>query len=146
MRALNQITQPTQTSCVCTCVAMLLGKTAQEVIDKWHHAYYFQQEFLGDILQAEGVAYECHYAAHSPTLKPGGLYLLTVPSLNVDASFHQVIVDWRDEAKPVCFDPCKGRGDNLKYYTLDKDEWDDVNNAVLLVSWVLDFTITRLPE
>lgn len=146
MRVLNQITQPTQTTCVCTCVAMLLGKTAQEVIDKWHNAYYFQQEPLGDILQAEGVAYKHHYAAHSSTLKPGGLYLLTVPTLNVEASFHQVIVDWRDEANPVCLDPGKGRGDNLKYYTLDMDEWDNVNNAVLLTSWVLDFTITRLPE
>lgn len=146
MRVLKHLTQPTQNTCVCTCVAMLLGKTAQEVIDKWHHAYYFQKEFLGDILEEEGLSVECHYSAGSAKLLPGNLYMITVPSLNIEGSLHQVIVDWRDAAVgPVCLDPAKGLSDR-KYYTLSEDEWDDVVEARLLTSWILDFTIKGWKE
>ena len=139
-------TQPTSNTCVCTCLAILLGKPAQEVIDKWHARYYTQQEVMLDILEEEGFAVECHYSAGRATLLPGFAYLLTVPSLNLEGQMHQVIVDWRDAAVgPVCLDPAKGLPDR-KYYTLSEDEWDDVVEARLLTSWILDFTIKGWKE
>jgi len=146
MRVLKHLTQPTPTTCVCTCVAMLLGKTAQEVVDKWHDLYYHHQEPLMDILEEEGLSVEYHYSAGSAKLLPGNLYMITVPSLNIEGSLHQVIVDWRDTAVgPVCLDPAKGLLDR-KYYTLSEDEWDDVVEARLLTSWILDFTINGWKE
>lgn len=141
IRQIQHQTQPTGNTCVCTCIAMLTGKPAQEVVDKWHDLYYSHHEPLMDILEEEGLRVECHYSAGSPRILPGKLYMLTVPSLNVEGSLHQVLVDWRDEAVgPVCLDPAKGLPDR-KYYTLSEDEWDDVTEARLLTSWVLDFTI-----
>lgn len=138
-------TQPSENSCVCTCLAMLMGKPASEVIDKWHAKFFMQQEVMLDILEEEGFSVKTHYSAGRATLLPGFAYLLTVPSLNLEGQMHQIIADWREGADPVCYDPAKGRG-VCKYYTLDMDEWDEVDNARLLTSWILDFTILKVPQ
>ena len=140
MRQIQHQTQPTGNTCVCTCIAMLTGKPAQEVIDKWHTRYYSSQEWLGDILEEEGVSFTYPVANEPHRLDPGKVYLLTVASLNIEGSFHQLIVDWRSSA-PVVLDPAKGRTPGSKYYTLDLDEWDEVELARMLTSWVVDFTI-----
>ncbi len=139
-------TQPSENSCVCTCLAMLMGKPAADVVAKWHTKYYMEHETLLEILEEEGFRVHCHYAAGAARLVEGKLYLITVPSLNIEGSFHQVIVDWRDRSKPgVCYDPAKGL-EGRKYYTLDMDEWDEVDAARLLTSWIIDFTILGMPQ
>lgn len=51
-------------------------------------------------------------------LIPGNLMLATVPSLNIEAGNHRIVIDWRGD-EPVVYDPNEGR-DGRKYYTFSK--------------------------
>lgn len=135
-------TQPTPMGCVCTCIAMLMGEDAQSVIDRYHEKYYVERSMdVGDILAEEAFIFRREMAGTVLTLYPGSVYLLTVASLNIPGSLHQILVDYRDTAGPVVLDPAKGYG-KRKYYTFDQTEADEVNNAFLLFSWIVDYTIT----
>lgn len=139
---LKHQTQPTPMSCVCTCLAMLMGAVVEDVIAKYHKAYFDDQTTdVGDILRAEAFIFEHKMAGRVETLYPGHVYLLTVASLNIPGGLHQVLVDYRDPATPIALDPAKGYG-TRKYYTLDQDEADEVDNAFLLFSWIVDYTVT----
>lgn len=135
-------TQPTPMSCVCTCIAMLMGEDAQSVIDRYHEKYYVERSMdVGDILAEQAFIFRQEMAGTVLTLYPGAVYLLTVASLNIPGSLHQILVDYRDTAGPVVLDPAKGYG-KRKYYTSDQTEADEVSNAFLLFSWIVDYTIT----
>lgn len=139
---LTHQTQPTPMSCVCTCLAMLMDTPAHEVIDKYHKAYFDKQIVnVHDILRENAFIFEHKMAGQVETLYPGAVYMLTVASLNIPGGLHQVMVDYRDPATPIALDPAKGYG-TRKYYTLDQDEADEVDNAFLLFSWIVDYTIT----
>lgn len=136
-----QQTQPTPLSCVCTCIAMLVGKPAQEMIDKYNNDFYFGEWTLCDILDTERVEYNNYRTTELMRMIPGFLYLLTVPSLNIKGGNHEVLVDYRNAAGPVCYDPAKGYEDRL-YYTFDEMEADENVWAFGLHSWVIDLQIT----
>lgn len=136
-------TQPTPMGCVCTCIAMLMGEDAQSVIDRYHEKYYVERSMdVGEILAEQAFIFRREMAGTVLTLYPGSVYLLTVASLNIPGSLHQILVDYRDTAGPVVLDPAKGYG-KRKYYTFDQKEADEVNNAFLLFSWIVDYTITN---
>lgn len=135
-------TQPTPMGCVCTCIAMLMGEDAQSVIDRYHEKYYVKRSMdVGDILAEQAFIFRREMAGTVLTLYPGAVYLLTVASLNIPGSLHQILVDYRNTAGPVVLDPAKGYG-KRKYYTFDQIEADEVSNAFLLFSWIVDYTIT----
>lgn len=135
-------TQPTPMGCVCTCIAMLIGEDAQSVIDRYHEKYYVKRSMdVGDILAEQAFIFRREMAGTVLTLYPGAVYLLTVASLNIPGGLHQILVDYRDTAGPVVLDPAKGYG-KRKYYTSDQTEADEVSNAFLLFSWIVDYTIT----
>lgn len=135
-------TQPTPMGCVCTCIAMLMREDAQSVIDRYHEKYYVKRSMdVGDILAEQAFIFRREMAGTVLTLYPGAVYLLTVASLNIPGGLHQILVDYRDTAGPVVLDPAKGYG-KRKYYTSDQTEADEVNNAFLLFSWIVDYTIT----
>lgn len=135
-------TQPTPMGCVCTCIAMLMGEDAQSVIDRYHEKYYVKRSMdVGDILAEQAFIFRREMAGTVLTLYPGAVYLLTVASLNIPGGLHQILVDYRDTAGPVVLDPAKGYG-KRKYYTSDQTEADEVSNAFLLFSWIVDYTIT----
>jgi hypothetical protein len=141
-KELKHQTQPTPMSCVCTCLAMLMDCPAQEVIDKYHRDYFeLQVTEVHHILSHEGFIYKQGMAGQVLPLLPGALYLLTVASLNIPGGLHQVLVDYRDEALPVVLDPAKGYK-GRKYYTFDTIEADSVEQAFVLSSWIIDYTIT----
>lgn len=136
-----QQTQPTPLSCACTCIAMLVGKPAQEMIDEHHYSFYHEGAELCCILDAEGINYKTYRTTETMRMVPGFLYLLTVPSLNIKGGNHEVLVDFRDVTNPVCYDPAKGYKDRF-YYTFDEMEVDENVWAFGLHSWVIDLQIT----
>lgn len=139
---LKHQTQPTAMSCVCTCLAMLMDEPVIDVVSKYHEDYFNKQTLdMDEILRNEGFIFKHELAGRVQTLMPGAIYVLTVASLNIKGGLHQVLVDYRDPAQPVALDPAKGYPDR-KYYTVDQHEADDKDNAFLLFSWIVDYTVT----
>lgn len=135
-------TQPTGDTCVCTCLAMLFGRPATEVIETYHHSYYREQILdVDDILRIESYVFTHELAGRVQTLLPGAVFMLTVPSLNIKGGLHQILVDYRDPERPQALDPAKGYPGRM-YYTIDSIEADEEDNAFLLFSWIVDYTIT----
>lgn len=141
-KKLKHQTQPTPMGCVCTCLAMLLGEPANEVIAKYHKAYFDDQTIeVHDILRENGFIFKHELAGRVQTLMPGAIYMLTVASLNIPGGLHQILVDYREPVMPRVLDPAKGYS-NRKYYTFDTAEVDDIKEAFELFSWIVDYTIT----
>lgn len=139
---MKEQTQPDGSSCVCTCLAMLMDEPAKEVIEKYHQRYYVDQNMdVADILEENAFIFRRELAGTVQRLLPGEVYLLTVASLNIPGGLHQILLDYRDATKPVVLDPAKGYT-GRKYYTVDSIEADEEDNAFLLFSWIVDYTIT----
>ena len=110
--------QPCQTSCVSTCVAMLLGVPAYEVISVHHEAYHAHKVSLREILDGYGVPFEAYASVDTPDLSRVGAYLITCPSLNIDAGMHQCIMELTEDDYYI-IDPVKGREDRRYYVNRD---------------------------
>lgn len=108
--------QPTDTSCVHTCLAMALDVDVTEVMafaDR-HHL------FCGGMSTCETLAFlmECrmiHTQLSRNAFTVDGLYLLTVPSLNIEGGKHAVLVRAEDFKEEEIWDPNRGRK-GKKYY------------------------------
>lgn len=131
--------QPTGSSCICACVAMLTGKPVEEVVDKYHvHFFNNQSITLRDILEEEQFTVERGSESAGDLLAPGHVYLLTVPSLNLVGLFHEIIVDYREAMDVKVFDPAQGRK-GARFYTLDNAHEDP--KSFILASWIIDYKI-----
>lgn len=108
--------QPDDHSCNQTCLAMVLGVPVADVL----------AVFPGDGMSSREmyVALDrCHLlwdALQFGTFVVDGLYLINVPSLNIEAGGHRVLMDWRgcwDESR--LHDPNRGRPGKRFYSTGD---------------------------
>lgn len=141
MRKFKHQTQPTNDSCTCTCIAMLTNVPVQSVIDAYHRSYYQLGEIdTKDILDAYQIPYSQIPSGSNNCVSEGNIYILTVPSANVPLHFHHVVLDYRIPGNPLILDPAKGR-DGKRYFTLNEEEADDFDEALLLPSWIVDFII-----
>lgn len=117
--------QPTNVTCVHACVAMLINKPVKYVID-WANKKYGLTEndalanaYEKEILNEHGHGYRRRRLDY---LAPGSIYLLSVPSLNIQAGMHRIILDFREVDWKI-YDPCKGRKGKL-YYSTEADGID----------------------
>lgn len=106
--------QPTGKSCVSTCLAMLLDKPVQEVIDEFHADYSNGDNDEDKYLESKGLICRALWSNHR-TLEEGKLYLVSIPSLNLVAYTHEIIFDWRDPTEFKVIDPNMGK-EGKKYY------------------------------
>lgn len=108
-------TQPTPTSCVQTCLAMILGVPALDVL-----AAYPQPMGVIELLVALSDCGVLFNAVSAGPLWFEPCYTLGVPSLNFPGGMHQIIVDIsrRNENRDWVFDPNSGRED-VKTYAPD---------------------------
>ena len=115
-------------------MAMLTGADVSKVIAEFHED--FQAELIKPYhyLVAAGLQVVRYYADAPISRK--GIYLLSVPSLNIDGMLHHVLLDFRAD-EPLLLDPAKGYGAS-RYYTLD-----DVpaHTTVKLRSYVTDLLV-----
>ena len=100
---IKHVMQQCPRSCAVACIAMVTGKPFDEIRKQ------ASQPNLGDVeadnlLAANGVRPTRSYYNE---LKPGNIYLMHVPSLNLRASMHCIVVDCREDFKVL--DPNKGR-------------------------------------
>lgn len=106
--------QPCPVSCVSTCLAMVAGKPAAEVVDKFHIDYRKGGLSLRFMLNELGVPFKSFDSADEPMLEWEGAYICTAPSLNIQGGTHQIIVEITESDYWVV-DPVMGREGKLYY-------------------------------
>lgn len=135
-------TQKSIMSCIPTCLAMLLDKDPEQVYDEFTKDYIHGFTDVSTYLHKHGVFAQPHITAGMHQIRPGRLYLATVPSLQLPGLFHQIIIDARFGDVKV-YDPCKGL-QGKQYYSYDHvAEGNDL--AYPLRSFLIDYEII-LPE
>lgn len=107
-------TQPCPVSCVATCIAMITGCPVDLVVDQFHREYRKGDLSIGDMLRSIGLAFKSFDSAERQSLDEDGVYLVSVPSLNIQGGMHQVVIEMADGEWTV-LDPNLGRDDRLYY-------------------------------
>lgn len=120
---LNHKIQTTPNNCVSTCIAMITNEDVDTVTEKFHDRYrkdpkisvatYFQEIGLPHTVLPAIVRYT----------DEGGIFVLSVPSLNYEGGSHCILVHHHHNGDWDVYDPNKGRQDK-KYYVngpLDSD-------------------------
>ena len=110
---LRHLQQPDGTTCMATCLAMILDMDLDQCIALYHDKLYSQDFWFDDILDEHNIPYTYGHPARR-RLHEGYVYLATVPSLNNIGGNHQVVIDYRDDEYMV-LDPNIGRHGVLEY-------------------------------
>lgn len=132
--------QPCPYSCVSTCMAMIVGRPAQEVIEEMHKPYRDGDLTMRQMLERLGVEYTAFFSLDCPPLADEGVYLCTSPSLNIEGGNHQILIEVTDDGYFV-FDPVYGR-DGRKYYVA-RGRGEGIPLAIDLGGFVVDAFISR---
>ena len=132
--------QPCPYSCVSTCLAMIVGRPAQAIIEEMHQPYRDGELTLRQMLESLGVEYTAFFSLDCPPLADEGVYLCTSPSLNIEGGNHQILIEVTDE-NYVVLDPVQGR-DERKYYVA-RGKGEGIPLAIDLGGFVVDAFISR---
>ena len=132
--------QPCPYSCVSTCLAMIVGRPAKNVIEEMHQPYRAGELTLRQMLERLGVEYTAFFSLDCPPLADEGVYLCTSPSLNIEGGNHQILIEVTDENYFV-LDPVQGREDRKYYVARGKGE--GIPLAIDLGGFVVDAFISR---
>lgn len=132
--------QPCPVSCVATCLAMLVGRPAAEVIDEVHKPYRDGDITLREALDYLEVKYTAFYSVDNPPVADEGVYICTAPSLNIEAGTHQILIEVTDEDYFV-LDPVKGREGRKYFVPRGKGNGDPL--AIDLGGFVVDAFVSR---
>ena len=135
--------QATQTSCVSTCVAMLLNIPQQFVIEEFDAGYHERKYQLNYILDYFGIEYRADFRVIDATaitdIDINCVAFLTVPSLNYPGGLHQILAEYdAEDMLWRIYDPQKGT--EYKYYEAGNNEEDP--NSFPMRSYFLDCVIT----
>lgn len=114
MSSLNHVRQINDQSCVHACLAMLNGKSVEEMWDRYPFPLTPKEELTILIESRLWPVCQQQFANQFPLC---GVYLVSVPSLNVAGANHRVVVTV-GEADVVCYDPQNGR-EGKKFYSMD---------------------------
>lgn len=132
--------QPCPVSCVCTCLAMVAGLPVPDVITKWHDKYREGNTALRVILDDLKIQFTSFDSCDNASLCEEGVYLCTVPSLNIVAGTHQILVEVTADNYYV-IDPVRGR-EGKKYY-VRRGLGESAMLAVELGGFVIDAFVSR---
>lgn len=133
-------TQPCPVSCVATCFAMIAGVPVG-VFMGLHDEYRAARLSLRQALDRLGIPFRSYDSANRNSLGDEGIFLASVPSLNIQGGMHQVVIEMLEDADWRVYDPNQGRDDRL-YYTSLVDAGD--HKAVFLTAgYQLDAMIDR---
>ncbi|UIU26973.1 hypothetical protein SA80RD_86 [Escherichia phage vB_EcoS_SA80RD] len=136
---IKHVKQPTLNTCVSACLAMILNKPVEKVIEEFHSRYYNNWEItISEYLTKNGVQHHCSEGGGRETLHMGGLFLCTVPSLNIPGALHQIVIDMTDH-KFIVHDPIKG-WEGKKFY-VGPDQDPEETGAFIIHTWVKDVEI-----
>lgn len=119
--------QPTYNTCVSTCLAMILNCDVAELIPVFHDRYFDapadQRIKVTYFLKERGVPFDlCNFESMADK---AGVYLVTVPSLNIKGGTHQILWIMEDSERDGYFyqrllDPATGREDRFFYTDIEE--------------------------
>lgn len=117
MKPLKHQKQPDNKTCTSTCLAMILDKPVEEVIEEFHQKYMDYKMLPSDYLRSKGVNFK-KYLSEDNSIQGNHLYLITVPSLNITAGIHHILLDARyyPEEPVKVYDPQEGTGNKFYVY------------------------------
>ena len=134
---LKHQTQPTVNSCVSTCLAMILDVPAEQVIKEFHDPYMAQTREIDEYLHSKNI--KCRpLLSVGNTILGDRIYIFSVPSLNMDAMFHQILGYYQGDNFKIA-DPNQGREGRRYYVPHDKLDLED--NEVHLNSYSFDYEV-----
>jgi hypothetical protein len=136
---IKHVKQPTNTSCVSACIAMLTSCDVKIIIEEFHELYSRAEIRPDEFLARHGIVAE-PVSILDNQLQFDKIYLVSVPSLNVQAVTHQIIIDLRDDENVMLFDPNQGKK-SKKYYTYAKPRSKLGKNEINIRSYNLDYEI-----
>ena len=113
------ITLQTQTepfNCMSACLAMLLNQPVETISEEFHERYMTTLDTPTMYLAEKGLTVRRHYADERLVDEPSRVYLLSVPSLNIEAGLHGVVAETNAEGMWWIYDPNEGR-EGRKFYT-----------------------------
>jgi len=114
MIELNHVKQINDQSCVHACLAMFNGKSVEEMWSRFPFPLTPKHELTILIEAKLWPVSQQQFANQFPVC---GIYLVSVPSLNVDGVNHRVVVVV-GESDVICYDPQAGR-EGKKFYSRD---------------------------
>jgi hypothetical protein len=111
-------TQPTDVTCVHTCIAMCLAVPVQEIIERFGHLELTQPGLINVLHQCEVIYDQLVFG----TLIFESWYFAGVPSLNASGGMHEILIHRRAPQKYTVLDPSRHikyerDGSNLKCWT-----------------------------
>lgn len=117
MDIIRHVQQPTDSSCVLACVAMVSGLELSTVIQVAENTFHHDPLAHGlscaekvKLLDTLGIGFTHVWPIQLTFLN---VYVVAVPSLNIKAAMHEVIFDMRDEYEVL--DPNLGRSGKEVY-------------------------------
>lgn len=131
------VQQPTPDSCTSACLSMLTSVDVNEVVSLFHSDWKSLRSNPSEFLSNHGIRHSVNKDVFSHKVKWGYIYLLTVPSLNIEGGLHHIVLDLTGEFE-IVLDPNSGK-EGKKYYT----GWscEVVGLQVELTSWMVDIEI-----
>lgn len=134
---IKHLTQPTKDSCMATCLAMVIGISAEEALKMYHADLQSYKIWFDDVLENYRIPY--YYGSpRSSRISGNVLCFATVASLNMPGMLHQILIQNVD-GKFTVYDPAKGRT-GAKYY-IPHTEGPETGLAKHLQSWTLDLIL-----
>jgi hypothetical protein len=123
---------------------MVLGAPVVEVIAKYHDRY-VRGEKLPHILLEAGIAFETFCSLGGPSIGDldDGLYLMSVPSLNIQAGMHEVVLEVYDQGDVRIHDPNRGK-EGKRYYTADTP--DDELGVMIAGGYTIEARVWKHEE
>lgn len=117
---MERVQQQDDFSCGVACVAMVTGRSFEEVAKDHGVRQGMCAEDMDALLVLYGMAFERQLY---PTLKPGSTYIVTVPSLNRVGGLHFIVVRTKEFTDATSLsadilDPQYGRADNYEEFLL----------------------------
>ena len=125
---IQHLKQPTADTCSSTCIAMITGLQVEKIISEFHADYCARPYEVNEYtyLRDLGLNVECCQAIDG--LDSEYVYIVVVPSLNLKATLHTVVVYWNvdehDDLLPVVHDPNRGKEGKM-WYHINKDREEE---------------------
>ena len=129
------VQQPTADTCTSACLSMITGINVNDVINDFHKKWKDQESNPSEFLSHEYVKHVVNKNVFDHHLEWGFVYLLTVPSLNIDGGLHHIIADLSGDLE-VIFDPNQGKESKRYYVGWSKKDLEC--NEINLKSWLVD--------
>lgn len=135
----NLIQHQTQTlkdNCVSACLGMVLNIDVDKVTYDFHQGYHDGYKEPFEYLDSNGLAYR-NCMSNERSMKPDHVYIVIVPSINITAGLHCMVIHMTSDSRWVVYDPNSGRKNTLSYGSFGKNDIPD--GCVQIGSWVLEY-------